>query len=113
MVSDNPISSVLEQVPCIVLDGGLGTELEHRGADLSDPLWSARALIDSPGLIEQIHFDYFCSGADVAVSASYQCTVEGFCRRGLGRSEAESLILRFRDEHYSSVEQEDTVRRRP
>jgi len=32
----------------VVLDGGLGTELERRGSDLTDPLWSARLLADDP-----------------------------------------------------------------
>ncbi|WP_438803726.1 homocysteine S-methyltransferase family protein, partial [Mycobacterium intracellulare] len=32
----------------MVLDGGLATELEARGHDLSDRLWSARLLADAP-----------------------------------------------------------------
>jgi hypothetical protein len=32
----------------VVLDGGLATELERRGADLSDPLWSAKQLLEGP-----------------------------------------------------------------
>ncbi len=93
MVTHNPIASILEQVPVMILDGGMGTELERRGADLSDPLWSARMLIDSPHLIEQIHYDYFQAGADVAVTASYQSTLEGFVRRGIETSKAEELLL--------------------
>ncbi|MBV9722087.1 MAG: homocysteine S-methyltransferase family protein, partial [Mycobacterium sp.] len=31
----------------LIADGGLATELEARGNDLSDPLWSARLLVDS------------------------------------------------------------------
>ncbi|CAI7790807.1 unnamed protein product [Closterium sp. NIES-53] len=31
---------------CAVLDGGLATELELRGADLNDPLWSAKCLME-------------------------------------------------------------------
>ena len=31
-----------------MLDGGLATELERRGADLRDPLWSARVLVEDP-----------------------------------------------------------------
>lgn len=56
----------------IVLDGGLATELERRGRDISGPLWSARVLRDAPEAIESLHYDYFAAGAQVAISASYQ-----------------------------------------
>ncbi|WP_188192874.1 homocysteine S-methyltransferase [Nonomuraea sp. SYSU D8015] len=76
----------------LVLDGGLSTHLEKLGADLSDDLWSARLLLERPELIRQAHADYFAAGADVATTASYQATIQGFMRRGLGAAEAESLI---------------------
>jgi homocysteine S-methyltransferase len=43
-----PLSELLAAQPCIVLDGGLATELERRGADLGDALWSARQLVEGP-----------------------------------------------------------------
>ena len=66
-----------------VIDGAMATELERRGADLSDPLWSAKVLIEQPQLVEAVHYDYFAAGADIALSASYQATFAGFERRGL------------------------------
>ena len=39
---------------CAVIDGGLATELEANGADLNDPLWSAKCLISSPHLIRKV-----------------------------------------------------------
>lgn len=39
-----------------VVDGGLATELERHGADLNDPLWSAKCLLTSPHLIRRVHF---------------------------------------------------------
>jgi homocysteine S-methyltransferase len=76
----------------VVLDGGLATELERRGADLRDPLWSARLLLESPDLIRQVHESYFAAGADVAVSASYQASLSGFTARGKTPGEARRLI---------------------
>jgi homocysteine S-methyltransferase len=67
----------------VVLDGGLATELEARGFDLSDRLWSARLLLTDPEAIEAIHFDYFRAGARVATTASYQATEPGFAAAGL------------------------------
>ncbi|MDH4148490.1 MAG: homocysteine S-methyltransferase family protein, partial [Acidimicrobiia bacterium] len=52
-----------------VLDGGLATELERRGVDLHDPLWSAKALVDTPETIVDVHRAYFEAGADVAITA--------------------------------------------
>ncbi len=77
-----------------ILDGGLATELEARGHDLSDRLWSARILIDDPGAIEGVHDAYFAAGADVATTASYQATVPGLEAAGLDRDEALALIRR-------------------
>jgi homocysteine S-methyltransferase len=60
----------------VVIDGGLATELERRGHDLSDRLWSARLLRDAPDDIEAVHRAFFEAGADVAITASYQATFE-------------------------------------
>jgi homocysteine S-methyltransferase len=84
----SPIAQFLKDQPFIVLDGALATELERRGADLNDPLWSAKYLLERPQLIGAVHLDYFKAGADVATTASYQATFEGFARRGMKHEEA-------------------------
>ena len=61
----------------VVLDGGLATELERRGADLSSGLWSARLLRDDPGEIVEAHRAFVEAGAEVVTSASYQASFEG------------------------------------
>jgi homocysteine S-methyltransferase len=76
----------------IVLDGGLGTELERRGADLSDPLWSARLIAEDPEAIVATHLAYFQAGAQVATTASYQATFEGFAARGIEWEQAAGLM---------------------
>jgi homocysteine S-methyltransferase len=77
-----------------VLDGGLATELEARGHDLSDRLWSARLLVTHPESIEAVHLAYFAAGADVATTASYQATIPGFEAAGLDRQAALRAIRR-------------------
>ncbi|CAM9291483.1 unnamed protein product, partial [Scytosiphon promiscuus] len=77
----------------VVLDGGLATELEAQGADLSGDLWSAALLAENPSLIRDTHLAYYRAGADVAVSASYQASFEGFLKKGFGRDRAEELLL--------------------
>jgi homocysteine S-methyltransferase len=88
----NPITSILDRYPALVIDGALATELERRGCDLQDELWSAKILLEQPEIIKQVHLDYFKAGADCAITASYQATIEGFARRGLHESEAIALM---------------------
>ena len=78
----------------VVLDGGLATELERRGARLDDPLWSAKLLLERPELIREVHEDYFRAGADVGTSASYQATIPGLVRHGLSHQQATDLLRR-------------------
>jgi len=70
----------------IILDGAMASELERRGCDLNDALWSARVLLEAPELIRQVHYDYYAAGADVATTASYQASFEGFASAALATS---------------------------
>lgn len=88
----NPVAPFLEQHGVMILDGGLATELEARGADLRDSLWSAASLIDDESRIEQVHYDYYTAGADVAITATYQASFEGFAARGLDRPATTRLL---------------------
>jgi homocysteine S-methyltransferase len=90
----DPINNFLAQRPLLVLDGALATELERRGADLLDPLWSAKCLIEQPELIQAVHLDYFRAGADVATTATYQASFEAFARRGLDATAAATMMRR-------------------
>jgi homocysteine S-methyltransferase len=89
-----PFDGILAERGTVVLDGAMGTELERRGLDLRDPLWSAKALLESPELVREVHVSYFEAGADVAISASYQASVRGFAARGLDAREAAGLLRR-------------------
>jgi len=76
----------------VILDGGLSTELEARGHDIGSELWSARLLRDDPAAIVAAHAAFAAAGAQVATTASYQATVEGFGSAGIGAAEARRLI---------------------
>ncbi|GGU86718.1 homocysteine S-methyltransferase [Streptomyces filipinensis] len=81
----------------VVLDGGMSNQLEAAGYDLSDELWSARLLAERPEAVTEAHLAYFRAGADVAITASYQATFEGFARRGIGHDDAARLLARSVD----------------
>lgn len=78
----------------LISDGGLATELEARGHDLSDDLWSARLLAEAPAEIVAVHEAFFRAGAQIATTASYQASFEGFARQGIDRADAERLLRR-------------------
>ncbi|MDM5359143.1 homocysteine S-methyltransferase [Peribacillus sp. ACCC06369] len=88
----NPIDAILRDHSVMILDGALATELERYGCDLDDPLWSARVLIENPEVIYKVHSAYFRAGADCAITASYQATIEGFSLHGIQEKEAMELI---------------------
>ena len=48
MSQNNPLSAILEKQPFVVLDGAMATELEARGCNLADSLWSAKVLVENP-----------------------------------------------------------------
>ncbi|PWZ54396.1 Homocysteine S-methyltransferase 2 [Zea mays] len=88
----------------LVLDGGLATELEANGADLNDPLWSAKCLLSSPHLIRKanhspqtllfVHMDYLEAGANIIITASYQATIQGFESKGFSKEQSENLLTK-------------------
>jgi homocysteine S-methyltransferase len=92
MSSTNPIQELLAQNQYVIIDGALASELQRRGCDLNDSLWSAKVLIEQPDLIRQVHYDYFNAGADCATTASYQASPLGFAQKGISLAESIALI---------------------
>jgi homocysteine S-methyltransferase len=78
----------------LVLDGGLSTELERRGHDISGQLWSARLLQDAPEAVVDVHEAFLRAGAQVITTASYQATPEGFARAGFDPATGQALLKR-------------------
>lgn len=86
------LADLIRRAGSVVIDGAMSTALEKLGCDLNDKLWSARVLIEDPAKIRQVHVDYFEAGANVAITASYQATEEGFRERGIDSKAAYDLI---------------------
>ncbi|MCE0534347.1 homocysteine S-methyltransferase [Kineosporia rhizophila] len=76
----------------LVLDGGLSTELERRGHDITGRLWSAQLLLDAPAAVVEAHRAFLDAGADIITTASYQASPEGFARAGFDAATAAELI---------------------
>jgi S-methylmethionine-dependent homocysteine/selenocysteine methylase len=76
-------SRLAERRP-ILLDGATGTELERRGSPTALPLWSARALLDAPDLLQRIHADYAAAGAEVLTANTFRTQARTLAHGGLG-----------------------------
>jgi methionine synthase I (cobalamin-dependent) len=55
----------------IVIDGGMGTELEARGVPMDHEAWCGLANLDAPGVVRAIHEDYIAAGADVIIANTF------------------------------------------
>jgi S-methylmethionine-dependent homocysteine/selenocysteine methylase len=86
-------AQLLEAGRVLILDGAMGTELQRRGADTALPLWSARALVDNPNLVLEIHRAYIEAGADIVTTNTFRTTRRTFRRAGLP-DRSEELVKR-------------------
>ena len=74
----------------------MGSELRARGFEVPDhirSIWSAKALMDAPEAIVQIHRDYIDAGAEVITANNYMVTPPLLAREGLA-DRFEELTLR-------------------
>src|SRR3954451_20964465 len=55
----------------LVIDGGMGSELEARGAPMGPEAGCGRASLDAPDLVRAIHEDYIAAGADVIIANTF------------------------------------------
>lgn len=90
----NPLERLLDARGTLVLDGGLATALETDGHVLDTDLWSAKLLIDRPAAIQAVHEAWIRAGADIITTGTYQASVAGFGRHGVGAAAAAEAMTR-------------------
>lgn len=66
-----------------LLDGGMGQELIARAGDKPTPLWSTQVMMDHPGLVAEVHRDYFDAGATIATTNSYAIHRDRLVKEGI------------------------------
>jgi homocysteine S-methyltransferase len=76
----------------MVIDGGLGIELEARGYRLGGELWSANVLLNDPGAVRAVHGDYLAAGARCIETASYQLSAAGLRSLGLPQGDLAAVF---------------------
>lgn len=86
--------------PPIIIDGGMGTELERRGVPMDGKAWSGAAVLERPAIVREVHEDFIAAGAEVIITntfssgrhmlepAGYGDKVEAINRDAVGLAEA-------------------------
>ena len=64
----------LEKGEILLMDGGIGTELERLGAPMDHTAWCAVALQTHPQLVKEVHRSYIEAGADIITVNSFAST---------------------------------------
>lgn len=90
--NENRCDSLLRGIH--VIDGGLASELEHLGARIDGPLWSAHVLEDEPAKVAAVHRAYVEAGAQCIATCSYQVSRMGYAEVGLTVERADAALLR-------------------
>ena len=77
------VDDLLERNHPVILDGGIGTELQRLGAPMDHEAWCAVALDTHPDLVRQVHRSYIESGADIITVNTYATTRQALKSAGM------------------------------
>lgn len=77
----------------VLMDGGMGSEIEHRGFPTKLPLWSAQVLLTHPEVVLQIHKDYIEAGAEIITTDTFRTTRRAFAYKGIAEQAAAATAL--------------------
>ena len=58
----------------LLIDGGMGTELQRRGVRMDDVAWSGAAVLTDEEILRKIHIDYIEAGAEVIITNTFGST---------------------------------------
>lgn len=70
-MSYSTIEARLLRGDLVFLDGGVGTELERRGAVMHPEAWCGPATLENVEILEEVHRDYISAGADIITANTY------------------------------------------
>ena len=84
MSRSDRLSQRLRAGEVIVIDGGMGSELQARGVPMNDEAWSAVANLTHQAVVREIHEDYIRAGADVIITNTYAAVRMPLTRAGFG-----------------------------
>ena len=77
----------------LVIDGGMGTELERSGVPMDDKVWSARAMLSHPDMVRSVHEQFIRAGAEAIITNTFSSARHMLEPGGLG-AEVHSINIK-------------------
>lgn len=74
----------LGQQSVILMDGGIGTEIQRRGIAMDRHAWSGAAHMSRPELVRRVHEDYVRAGAEIITANTFPTSLHVLESAGLG-----------------------------
>jgi S-methylmethionine-dependent homocysteine/selenocysteine methylase len=84
------ISGRLADGELVIIDGGMGSQLQAEGVPMDDAAWSARANLDQPDVVQRVHEAYIRAGAEVIIANTFAASRAGLEPAGFGGRVAEA-----------------------
>jgi len=74
----------------VIIDGGMGSQLQAEGVPMDEVAWSARANLEQPEVVQRVHEEYIRAGAEVIIANTFAASRAGLAPAGLGGRVAEA-----------------------
>ena len=73
----------------VIVDGGMGSQLQAEGVPMDDLAWSARPNLAQPAAVQRVHEEYIRAGAEVIIANTFAANRPSLEPAGLGGQVAE------------------------
>lgn len=84
------ISGRLAKGELVIIDGGMGSQLQAEGVPMDEVAWSARANLERPDVVQRVHEAYIRAGAEVIIANTFAASRAALEPAGLGSRVAEA-----------------------
>ena len=74
----------------VIVDGGMGTQLQAEGVPMDQAVWCAQANLEQPGVVQRVHEAYIRAGAQVIIANTFAASRAVLEPAGLGGRVAEA-----------------------
>jgi homocysteine S-methyltransferase len=76
----------------VIVDGGMGTQLQAEGVPMDEVAWCARANLEQPEVVQRVHEAYIRAGAQVIIANTFAASRAALAPAGLGAHVAEANV---------------------
>ena len=84
------VSGRLAEGELVIIDGGMGSQLQVEGVPMDEVAWSARANLERPDVVQGVHEAYIRAGAEVIIANTFAASRAALEPAGLGSRVAEA-----------------------